>query len=87
METILDIIYHILFIIICICASWSFGSCIAINKTLKEINSKQLKLIKLLEEENNNYKEAINYYEKIIKNYLIFIKQNMIRRKTPIIDE
>jgi hypothetical protein len=111
METIFHIIFFVLFIAICICAGYAFGSCIGTDKKLKEINkrlteidNRDLKLIKLLEEENNHCKDIINHCKDVINdnrtllsnmtkalnlinNYLLFIKQNMIRRKTPITDE
>ncbi len=111
METVFHVIIFILFIGVCFCAGYAFASCISTDKKLKEINkrlteidNRDLKLIKLLEEENHSCKDIINHCKTVIddnktllshmnktsnliSNYLIFIKQNMIRRKTPIIDE
>lgn len=88
METIFNIIFAILFIVICFFAGWSFGSCIGINKKLKEITDSQLKLINLLEEENKHYKDVVKHCETVINNDKIllnhiqgtttFIKNNLI---------
>ena len=111
METVFHIIIFVLFIAVCICAGYAFGSCISTDKKLKDIDKKikelsnaQLHLIKLLEEENNHCKDVIDHCKTVIddnktllkhierviniaEKYLLFIKQNMVRRKTPIIDE
>ena len=111
METVFHVIIFILFIGVCFCAGYSLSSCIRIdkklrelNKTQKEVSDAQLKLIKLLEEENHSCKDVINHCKTVIDDnktllshtdkvinlvriYLVFIKQNMIRRKTPIVDE
>lgn len=73
MEIAFHIIIFVLFIGLCICAGYAFGSCIGIDKKLKEINkrlteidNRDLKLIKLLEEENNHCKDVINHCKTVI---------------------